>query len=301
MLFVYAVFHAKASIIRGVIMKKRSNRILLNAAAVMACVILVPFIFSACTDAETGKSVFTPTTAAISTFPESFLDSDGLAFTVTGENLGPYKWGCDYWTRASYFVYYNGTIEIRTTYTLSGESVVTKDISYTDLKRIRVLAEDFKNKKDMYDLDFSNTYDGSTWSFYTYDLDGSRSYVYSGYIYGLNELEGIKKTLARYDVKETYMDRAYDLFEGRYVCPDDDQQYVSVYKNDGQIFLEIRQPGARDAELYEISDVELSEDYIYFGYVEDNRWKGFYFTYSVGKTQIQNTDTSVTYVRQAEK
>ena len=277
-------------------MKRSNTRFLSGTVAVLACTLTASFMLSACKASDENKPVsILPTATTENTFPDDLLDSKTLAFTASCENLGPFEWGSDYWTRASYSVYYDGTIEIKTSYTLSGESEVTAEISYTDLKRIRDLADTFESKKNSYNLDFSDTYDGSTWSFYTYDVSGSRKYVYSGYTYGLTELVGIQNTLEKYDENESLIDRAYDAFEGTYVCTDDDQQYVSLYKKDGQIYFEIRSAGAAEPAIYEITDISLQEETVNFGYVEDNLWHYFSFSYSVGKTQIQDAETCLTY------
>ena len=280
-------------------MKRSNTRFISGTVAVLACTLTASFMLSACKASDNNIPLsILPTATTENTFPDDLLDSKDLAFTASCENLGPFDWGCDYWTRTSYSVYYNGTIEIKTSYTLSGDSDVSTEISYKDIKRIRDLADTFENKKNNYDMDYSDTYDGSTWSFYTYDVSGSRKYVYSGYTYGLTELEGIQNTLARYNKKETLTDRAYDAFEGTYVCTDDDQQYVSLYKEDDKIFFEIRSAGAAEPQVYEITDISLQEEYVYFGYVENNLWHYFSFSYSVGKTQIQDADTSLTYSKQ---
>jgi len=73
-------------------------------------------------------------------------------------------------------------------------------------------------------------------------------------------------------------DRAFKLFEGTYICPDDDQQYVSLYRKDGQIYLEVRSASGTD--------------------VEDNLWNSLVYSYSADKTRIQNMGSSVVYNKQ---
>ncbi len=281
---------------RSWIMKKESFSI--RISAVLAYVLIVSFLITSCKALGKKKSDPLGETTVNSTFPEQFLDTDQLAFTVTGVNGGPFQWGTDYWTRTVYDIYYNGKITIRTTYEVSGDLVVTKDISYVHLKRIRALADSFLEKESEYDLDFSNYYDGDSWSFCAYDTNGSRVFIYSGLIYGVSELVSIKNILSGYEDTTNATDRAYDIFEGTYVCPDDDQQYVSLYKKDRRIYLEVRYEGAVDPVVYEIQDITYQNDGISFGYVEDKLWHYIAYRYSPGKTQITDKDTSVVYKKQ---
>ncbi|MBO4650674.1 MAG: hypothetical protein J5653_05735 [Clostridiales bacterium] len=269
-------------------------------AACLALMMALSMAACKASDKKKTDAVTETTTETDSTFPDELLDTKDLAFTASCENGGPFAWGTDYWTRISYYVYYNGIIEIKTSYTLSGESDVEKEISYIDLKRIRTLADDFRKNRSQYDLDYSNCYDMDSWSFATYDVNGSRTSVYGGYTVGITELVGIQNTLAYYEDKETTSDRAYDLFEGKYVCPDDNQQYVSLYKTDGQVYLEVKPAGQPNAVVYEISDIELNDGRnVIFSYVQDNMWHYISYSYSADKTMIQDLDTSVVYNKQA--
>ena len=85
-------------------------------------------------------------------------------------------------------------------------------------------------------------------------------------------------------------DRAYAAFEGTYVCPDDDDLYVSLYKEGKQIYLEI---GSDD--VYEINKITLKEDSVTFSSGSDD----LAFSYSSTKTEIQDLENSVTYVKQS--
>lgn len=281
-------------------MKKTACVFLYGISTALLCGLIAPFLLCSCNASDEMKADSDPVTITTtdSTLPNQFLDSDKLAFTAYCSNGGPFDWGNDYWEELSYSVYYNGSIEIKTNYTLSGESVVTKEISYIDFKRIMTLADTFRDKRDSYDLDFSNCYDMDSWSFYTYDTEGSRTPVYSGFIEGITELVGISNTLYRYADKETPSDRAFDLFEGRYVCPDDNQQYVLIYKKGDQVYLEVKPAGQPDAEVYEIREIVLADEGVSFEYVEGNLWHSISYSYSVGKTQLQDKDTSVIYKKQ---
>ena len=271
-------------------MKKTTSAFISGFSAVLLCALIGPFMLTACKGAGETQPDASATTAILDTFPAQLTDSADLAFTATCENGGPFDWGYDYWTKRSYFVYYNGTIEIKTSYSLSGESQETRNISYSDLKKIRNLADSFRDKRAEYDLTFSGSRDLDNWSFYTYDTNGSRTFVYGGFIKGVTELESIDNTLAVYNSMESLDDRAYAAFEGTYVCPDDDDLYVSLYKEGKQIYLEI---GSDD--VYEINKITLKEDSVTFSSGSDD----LAFSYSSTKTEIQDLENSVTYVKQS--
>ena len=278
---------------------KKTYGFLQGLIAVSLCASITPFMLTACKGSDEKKSdsvPATPTTITVnSTFPDQFLDSDKLAFTASCSCCGPFNWGCDYWTVTSYSVYYNGTIEITTSYSLSGDSKVTKPISFNDLKTIRSLADSFVENKSSYDLDYSDTYDGSQWGFTVYDTNGSSKSIYGGYTYGITELIGIQDILGRYEENETLDERAYELFKGTYVCPDDEKQSVTLYKANGQFYLLITSADMPGGYVYELGEIELQEDGVFFNYVEDDRWESFGYSYSAGKTQLTNLETSVVY------
>ena len=200
-------------------------------------------------------------------------------------------------------MYYNGTIEIRDIYSLSGETVETKEISYEDLKKIRTLADSFRKNESKYDLDFSDYFDGEGWGFITYDTDGSKDPLYSGYIYEIGELEGIVEILSKYDTNVDLNERAYRLFEGKYYCSDYgfEYEYISLYKKDDKYWLEIKPVVMAEPEVYEIREIELMENnIIYFNYVEDNKWHSFIFSFSDDMTQLKPDGSSDTYDKQIE-
>lgn len=283
---------------------KKTTGFLRGLIAVLLCGSIAPFMLTGCKgsdEKQTDPVPTTPTTTTTvkSTFPDHLLDSDTLALTASCENGGPFDWGCDYWTKTSYSVYYNGTIEITTSYTLSGESKVTKNITYIDLQWMRSVAESFLEKESTYDLDFSGYYDWDYWSFTVYDTDGTSKYIYGGIIDGITELTALANTLAGYEDEESLEDRAYDLFKGTYVCLDDESQSVSLYKANGNYYLVITSADMPDGKIYGINELLLQENGIVFNYVEGDRWKSFVYSYSEDRTQLTDDETSVVYVKQA--
>lgn len=283
---------------------KKTTGFLRGLIAVSICASIVPSMLTACKGSDEKKAdpvptIPTTTTTVNSTFPDQFLDSDKLAFTASCECCGPFNWGCDYWTHTSYSVYYNGTIEITTSYSLSGDSKITKPISINDLKTIRSLADSFVENESSYDLDYSDTYDGTQWGFTAYDTNGSSKPIYGGYIYGITELEGIQDILDKYEDNEKLDDRAYDLFKGKYVCPDDDKQSVTLYKANGTFYLVITSADMPGGNVYELAELELQENGIFFNYVVDDHWESFGYSYSADKTQLTDLETSVVYEKQA--
>ena len=278
---------------------KKTYGFLQGLIVVLLCASITPFMLTACKGSDEKKSdsvPATPTTITVnSTFPDQFLDSDILAFSASCTCCGPFNWGCDYWEKTSYYVYYDGTISIRTDYSISGESVVTKEISYDDLKTIRSLADSFVENESSYDLDYSDTYDGTQWNFTVYSTSGNSRYIYGGYTYGITELTGIQDILGRYEDNETLDERAYELFKGTYVCPDDEKQSVTLCKANGQFYLVITSADAPYGDVYELGEIVLQEDSVIFNYVEDDRWESIGYSYSAGKTQLTNLETSVVY------
>ena len=291
-------------------MKRSNTRFISGTIAVLACGLIVPFVLSACKASARNNPESIPPTSADdiqtidkktttdNTFPDQLLDSDQIAFSASVENWGPFNYGYDYWTGTSYVVYYNGTIEIRNTYSLSGEEVETGEISYEDLKEIRTLADSFRENESGYDLDFSDYCDGSGWSFTTYDTDGSKDPLYSGYIYEIDELESIRNILSSYETPVDLNERAFRLFEGKYYCSDYgfEYEYISLYKKDDKYWLEIKPVVMAEPEVYEIREIELMENnIIYFNYVEDNKWHSFIFSFSDDMTQLKPDGSSNTY------
>ncbi len=125
-------------------------------------------------------------------------NSDKVAFVINCENEGPYNWGKDYWKHTQYVIHYNGDLEIIRQYSISPETKTVKKFNIMDFEEIRFLVEDYEGNKSRYDMDYSTTSDGCMWAFYSYDLDGSETRIYSGYIYGQTELEKIEKILDSY-------------------------------------------------------------------------------------------------------
>ena len=83
--------------------------------------------------------------------------------------------------------------------------------------------------------------------------------------------------------------------KGTYVCPDDEKQSVTLCKANGQFYLLITSADMPGGYVYELGEIELQEDGVFFNYVEDDRWESFGYSYSAGKTQLTNLETSVVY------
>ena len=122
-------------------------------------------------------------------------NSDKVAFVINCENEGPYDWGNDYWKHTQYIIHYNGDLEIIKQYSISSETKTVTKISILDFEAIRMLVQEYDKNKSRYDMDYSTTSDGCMWAFYSYDLDGKKTFIYSGYTYGQTELENIQKIL----------------------------------------------------------------------------------------------------------
>ncbi|SMC56094.1 hypothetical protein SAMN06296952_1747 [Oscillospiraceae bacterium] len=140
----------------------------------------------------------TPSTTPTTTIPAGaygYGNSDGLAFVVDVTNEGPFMWDEDYWQTTTYSVYYDGTLEITNTYSLSGERTEVCHISETDFNSIMSLAHKVMAEKPYEDMDYSDTMDGSTWGFSIYDTNGEATYIYGGYTNGIEDLENIEGIL----------------------------------------------------------------------------------------------------------
>ena len=148
-----------------------------------------------------SKEVQATATTETRMLPKDLVNSDAVAYKVDCTNEGPLDWDSDYWQKVTYILHYNYELEIITKYSKSGEKKETTKATFSDFYEIKSLIEDYQKKKEMYDktLDYSKTYDGSTYGFTAYEPDGKKTYLYGGYIYGCEELETIAKILAEYD------------------------------------------------------------------------------------------------------
>ena len=164
------------------------------------CLTLITYLSFRKIKAEERKA--TDTTASIETVDPTdysrYGNSDKVAFVINCENEGPYNWGKDYWKHTQYVIHYNGDLEIIRKYSISPETKTVKKLNIMDFEEIRFLVEDYEINESRYDKDYSTTYGGCMWAFYSYDLDGKKTFIYSGYIYGQTELENIEKILDGY-------------------------------------------------------------------------------------------------------
>lgn len=146
-------------------------------------------------DVSVTASAAPPTTIPAGAY--GYGNSDGLAFVADVTNEGPFMWDEDYWQTTTYSVYYDGTLEITNTYSLSGERTEVCHISETDFNSIMSLAHKVMAEKPYEDMDYSDTMDGSTWGFSIYDTNGEATYIYGGYTNGIEDLERIEGILIR--------------------------------------------------------------------------------------------------------
>lgn len=103
----------------------------------------------------------------------------------------------DYWTDDSITVYYDGTVELKKYYNLSGCVVDFEDeLSEEDYNMLLdVLTGDFV--KGTCDIEV-DACDGNAWEFVYYDSEGKQLHSFSGYSYGIEPLENIQEMLYSY-------------------------------------------------------------------------------------------------------
>lgn len=217
--------------------------------------------------------------------------SDAIAFSADATNEGPFQWGSDYWRNTSYVLHFDGALEITDEYSLSGKTVTNKKMTQADFDTIMSLLQTVMEEKPFDDIDYSDTMDGTTWGFVLYAPTGAKTYIYGGYTYGCTDLESIQKILHSYEDQISLSDRAYILFEGEYVCSNDDQKVIRIYTEKDKQYIE------KDRISHEITDIELNEDQVYFEYEEKGKKETIFFTYSPDKKILKIADEDTPYVR----
>lgn len=217
--------------------------------------------------------------------------SDAIAFSADATNEGPFQWGSDYWRNTSYVLHFDGALEITDEYSLSGKIVTNKKMTQADFDTIMSLLQTVMEEKPFDDIDYSDTMDGTTWGFVLYAPTGAKTYIYGGYTYGCTDLESIQKILHSYEDQISLSDRAYILFEGEYVCSNDDQKVIRIYTEKNKQYIE------KDRISHEITDIELQEDQVYFEYEEKGKKETIAFTYSPDKKILKIADEDTPYVR----
>lgn len=236
-------------------------------------------------------------------YPDEYVDSDKLMFSVTSTNEGPYNWGFDYWKNTEYRLYYNGKLEITRNYTLSGSTTTDSTVSKGEFGNLRRLIQKVRIEQPYRDHDYSDYYDGITWGFDFYGLNGVRKHIYSGYTDGITELEEIEDLLSGHAVKQTLTDRAYELFKGYYVNPSDNALFLNIYKDDeGKFFADTSFliEGKPVKNTIELTNISLNEKYVSFDYVKDRKNEGLVFKFSEDKNTLTEYEGGTVYIRQSQ-
>ena len=185
--------------------KKKGKIVLIICLCVFGSILLLlcsMLIVSMVTYSITHSKIeMTPATTESKMLPRDLINSDAVAFEISSTNEGPFNWDSDYWQECTYILHYNYELEIIEKYSKSGKKKKTTKVNFSDFYEIKSLAEEYNKKKEYYKkkLDYSQTMDGSTWGFSSYEPDGKKTYLYGGYIYGCTELERIADILTNYN------------------------------------------------------------------------------------------------------
>ena len=236
-------------------------------------------------------------------YPDEYVDSDRLMFSVSCTNEGPFNWGFDYWKNTEYRLYYNGRLEITDIYSLSGSTKTETTISKEEFGSLRRLLQKVRIEEPYRDRDYSGYCDGIMWGFDYYGLHGEHKHLYSGYTDGITELEEIEEALSGHAVKQTLADRAYAIFEGYYVNPSDNALYLNIYKNEeGKILADTSFliEGKPEKDTIELTNIQLNEKYVSFEYVKDRKNKSLVFKYSADNNTLTEYEGETVYVRQSQ-
>ena len=274
-------------------MKTRKILLIVGLVLISLAIIGAPTIGAIVRDM---KSIIPEKPVVVEPYPDEYRDSDAVAYVVSSTNEGPFDWGADYWTKREYSLKYNGELTITTQYCLSGESVRTVNIDYSEFKEIQKQEKAFIGKKALYVFDMTQYIDGTTWSFVSFKRDGISTHLFSGHTDKIPELESIIEILASHSETDPMIARAYELFGGNYVCPDDNTKSVKIYEDADVYYVLFSSP--EGDELYELSYMKLTEDYLECRYVDAGRTKFISFSYSENYNEIASR--GITYVRQAE-
>ena len=115
-----------------------------------------------------------------------------VMFKASMHNCGENDLDEDYWQSTNYSVYYDGTIDITEVYNLRGEIGVKTTISDKEYEKIYAFASNGKIDKEV------DGVDGVSWDFHYFDLEGNHTLIYSGYTYGIEEIEAVQEILMGY-------------------------------------------------------------------------------------------------------
>ncbi len=229
--------------------------------------------------------------------------ADAVMLKVRCTNEGPFDWDADYWKESEYILHYDGKLEITNRFSLSGESKTVKMIDNSDLPDINSSIISVIEKEPYKEMDYSKYCDGCTWGFDYYDLNGYARHVYSGYTNGIEDFEFIQKTLNKYEDKVNLQDRAFNLFEGDYFCPDKEGSFVKFRRDpDGTryIILPSQSSENKEAAKLAVTDVRLEKDHVTFTYKKDGKPESLSFKYSDDKNTLTDPNGETKYVRKAQ-
>lgn len=229
--------------------------------------------------------------------------ADAVMLKVRCTNEGPFDWDADYWKESEYILHYDGKLEITNRFSLSGESKTVKMIDNSDLPDINSSIISVIEKEPYKEMDYSKYCDGCTWGFDYYDLNGYARHVYSGYTNGIEDFEFIQKTLNKYEDKVNLQDRAFNLFEGDYFCPDKEGSFVKFRRDpDGTryIILPSQSSENKEAAKLAVTDVRLEKDHVTFTYKKDGKPESLSFKYSDDKNTLTDPNGEIKYVRKAQ-
>ena len=229
--------------------------------------------------------------------------ADAVMLKVRCTNEGPFDWDADYWKESEYILHYDGKLEITNRFSLSGESKTVKMIDSSDLPDINSSIISVIEKEPYKEMDYSKYCDGCTWGFDYYDLNGYARHVYSGYTNGIEDFEFIQKTLNKYEDKVNLQDRAFNLFEGDYFCPDKEGSFVKFRRDpDGTryIILPSQSSENKEAAKLAVTDVRLEKDHVTFTYKKDGKPESLSFKYSDDKNTLTDPNGETKYVRKAQ-
>ncbi len=143
------------------------------------------------------ETVFTSFTDDDTVDYDDLKENDWIMFTACQSNCGLVSSNEDYWCYDNFILYYDGTLEIKTCYNLSGFRTARTELSDEDYKAVYDFAYDgYIN--DTYKDYKEDACDGSQWSFCFCDTDETTYCLYSGYAYVNESMNSIEKILYKY-------------------------------------------------------------------------------------------------------
>lgn len=145
---------------------------------------------------------------------DELKEKEGLMFSANQFCWGLVDGSEDYWDSITFNVFFDGTIRIHDEYNLSGIFTMETTISDDDYEDLYLFAANAAKTNEFADINV-DACDGDGWSFIFVE-DGEQKYLYSGYTYGVKELENIQEMLYAYvEDGEFYNEDGYTLEEVR--------------------------------------------------------------------------------------